>query len=63
MLGAIYNLNGYLKYNHKICSVTPALFKTREKLKTSMNKFGYKGINPCGGTFDFMGSIKAVSIF
>ena len=44
-------------------SATSALFKTREKLKTSMNKFGYKGINPCGGTFDFMGSIKAVSIF
>ena len=31
-------------------SATSAHFKTREKLKTSMNKFGYKGINLCGAS-------------
>ena len=63
MLVTIYNPNDSLKYYHKKTkhSSTPTFFKTRKKLKISMKNIGYEGINPRGGTVDFMGAFKTVS--
>ena len=42
-------------------SSAPTFSKTRKKLKISMKKIGYEGINPLGRTVDFLGAFKTMS--